>query len=360
VRLLRLRAEHLRLFEAVELVPHSRISLLTGPNGAGKTSLLEALHLLGYGRSFRAGPRDAVVRRGADSLALFAEIDTGAGTHRLGLRRSAREWEARLDSAPVAALSDLFRYCPLVLFEPGSHELISGPAELRRRFLDWGLFHVEQDFMPSWRRYQRALKQRNAMLRSGAGGASLAPWEAELGRSGNALHAQRVAYCASLQQPLEAIRRAIFPSAGAAELRYQPGWRAGEVALEDTLAENRDRDLALGYTMAGPHRANWTLRLDAIPERESLSRGQEKLAALCCLLAQASLFAADRGEWPLLCLDDLASELDRVHQALAFDWLASVDAQALVTGTELPPGLSPDPATHGVFHVEQASVHRLL
>jgi DNA replication and repair protein RecF len=361
MHLLRLRAEQLRLFEAVDFEPTPGVNLLLGPNGAGKTSLLEAVYLLGYGRSFRAGAREAVVRRGAESLQVFAEIADARGErHRLGLQRSGRQWQARIDGRDVGNLSELFVHCPVVCFEPGSHELIAGPAELRRRYLDWGLFHVEQTFLDTWRDYQRALRQRNALLRGHASTDEFLPWEHELGSLGERLHQMRGSYVAALAAPLVAVAAEVFPSPGPPTLRYLPGWSAEGEGLATVLAASRDRDRQVGYTTAGPHRANWSLHYPDLPTRDALSRGQEKLSALCCILAQAQHFAAVRGDWPIMCIDDLGSELDRPHQARAADWLAAQPAQVWVTGTDAPAGFAA--ARDGVttFHVEQGTLRRLL
>jgi DNA replication and repair protein RecF len=361
MHLLRLRAEQLRLFETVEIEPTPGVNLLLGPNGAGKTSLLEAVHLLGYGRSFRAGAREAVVRRGAEALQVFAEIADARGErHRLGLQRSGRQWQARIDGRDVGSLSELFVHCPVVCFEPGSHELIAGPADLRRRFLDWGLFHVEHTFLGIWRDYQRALRQRNALLRTHAPADEFVPWEHELAELGGRLHQLRTVYVAALAAPLVDVAGALFPSPGAPTLRYLPGWSEEGEGLGGVLAAARDRDRQLGYTTAGPHRANWTLHYPALPSRDSLSRGQEKLSALCCILAQARHFASVRGDWPIICVDDLGSELDRAHQSRAAEWLTAQPAQVWVTGTDNPAGFSGAGDGVATFHVEQGSLRRLL
>jgi DNA replication and repair protein RecF len=133
-----------------------------------------------------------------------------------------------------------------------------------------------------------------------------------------------------------------------------PGWRQDEMPLADALLLARERDLAAGFTSVGPHRADWRIEHDAIPGREALSRGQAKLTALAALLAQAEHQASRRGDWPVIALDDLASELDRDHQGFVVQRLAGTGAQVIVTGTE-PPGLPDDlrgePAA--MFHVER-------
>ncbi|PWK92539.1 DNA replication and repair protein RecF [Fulvimonas soli] len=358
MRLLELQVRHLRSFgeTRVELAPG--INVFHGPNGAGKTTLLEAVFLLSHGRSFRSGAREALLQRGAEGFTVFAEWEAADGwRHRLGLGREKSRWEARLDGELVS-LGTLVRHCAVICFEPGSHALIAGGAEERRRYLDWGVFHVEQDFLAPWRRYQRALKQRNALLRAGTGApAEYLPWESELADCAEAIDAARRRYLDLLRPELVAAMQGLLPELGEVELRYRSGWPDG-VPLAGHLAAQRGRDQARGHTGAGSHRADWELGFAAAPQREHLSRGQEKLTALGCLLAQAALYARLRGEWPVICLDDLASELDGPHQQAVVDRLVAAGAQVLVTGTELPPALAPLAAR--VFHVEQGRVAGLL
>lgn len=358
MRLTRLDVQQLRILQDVQLCPAPGLNLITGGNGAGKTSLIEAVHLLGYGRSFRGRVRDGLIRSGSAQLQLYAEWLDGQGrARRAGLRHGGSQWEARLDGAAAPSLTELCAELAVVTFEPGSHELIAGGAEHRRRFLDWALFHVEPEFLPIWRRYARALKQRNALLKRQPAAAALEPWDRELADTGETLSRQRGAYLARLEPVLAATAGEFLPELGAAGLRFLPGWRRDEHRLLDALLLSRERDLASGYTAVGPHRADWQVDYVGLPGRETLSRGQEKLTALACVLSQARAFAGDRGEWPLVCLDDLASELDRSHQARALQAVLDSGAQVLLTATDagtLPAGLHPE----ALFHVERGVVRR--
>lgn len=361
----RLELRHLRRFEALRLDPAPGLNLITGDNGAGKTSVLEALHLMAYGRSFRGRVRDGLVRDGDDALEVFVEwqervlAHAGAGAterpRRAGLRHSGQEWTGRLDGASVAQLGDLCAALAVVSFEPGSHALITGGGESRRRYLDWGLFHVEPDFLLIWRRYARALKQRNALLKARARDAQLDAWDHELAEAGEPLGRFRERYLESLQPRFEALLAELAPALGQSRLEYQPGWRREELSLADALLLGRDRDLSAGYTSVGPHRADWRVVFGALPGREALSRGQSKLTALSALLAQAEHHDAVHGEWPVVCLDDLASELDRHHQGRVLARLAGSGAQVFITGTEIPVGLPPDLTTTR-FHVEHGQL----
>lgn len=353
----RLAIAGLRRFAQAELATQPGLNLITGDNGAGKTSLLEALHLMAWGRSFRGRVRDGLIRTGSDAVEVFVEWREGhdGRSRRAGLRHSGQDWTGRLDGQNVAQLGDLCAALAVVSFEPGSHALVTGSGEPRRRFLDWGLFHVEQDFLGVWRRYNRALKQRNALLKSGGGGNQLDAWDAELADSGEAVTWHRQNYLDRLQDQLREVADALVPMLGRAQLEFQPGWRRQELSLADALLVSRDRDRQFGHTGVGPHRADWWVGFSALPQREPLSRGQAKLTALSCLLAQAQDYAVQRGEWPVVALDDLASELDRRHQAGVLARVMATGAQVFITGTEAPIALEQAPP-RAWFHVEHGTI----
>ncbi|WP_330970271.1 DNA replication/repair protein RecF, partial [Lysobacter sp. A3-1-A15] len=213
----------------VSFAPSPGLNLITGENGAGKTSVLEALHLMGYGRSFRGRVRDGVIKAGAPAVEVFLEWRSGtrslapAGTepeitggpaarlHKAGLRHSGDAWQGRLDGAAVAHLGELCAALAVVTFEPGSHALITGGAENRRRYLDWGLFHVEHEFLPQWRRYARALKQRNALLKTRRPDAQLDAWEHELAEAGEPLSRRRQLYLDALQPHFATVLAELTP-----------------------------------------------------------------------------------------------------------------------------------------------------
>lgn len=354
-----LRIENLRLIERLELDLAPRWNLLLGPNGAGKTSLLEAAFLLSHGRSFRTAMKEALIRRGASGYSIFGELKSaGASSERVGVARGASRFEARLNGNVVPA-AELMRHVAVLCFEPGSHELISGASEERRRFLDWGVFHVEHDFLSCWRRYQRALKQRNALLRANTAEAGLDAWDHELGQAAEPLTQMRRRYFDQFAPIAIELLSDLLGELGVAELRFQSGYDE-ERPLEELLVVQRSRDIARGFTGSGPHRADWSVRFELAPRREHLSRGQEKLCAFACVMAQAQLFAQIAGEWPVICLDDLASEVDGQHQQRIVASIAATDAQVLVTGTQELAGFDPLDIPLTRFHVEQGRVTRLL
>lgn len=359
VRLSELRIENLRLFQELELALPIGWSVFIGPNGAGKTSLLEAVYLLSHGRSFRSASRTALTGNHGAGYAVYAKLEIrSCALVGIGLARRGSRMDARVDGQS-RSLSELVRRCAVACFEPGSHALIAGFSEERRRFLDWGVFHVEHAFLLAWRRCQRALKQRNALIRHEGGAAEIDAWDQELALAATELTQLRLHYFEALRPILIESLAALLPELGQPVLRFDCGWNA-ELSLLDVLRTNRDNDLTRGFTGRGPHRADWSIGFELAPRREHLSRGQEKLCALACVLAQARLHAACTGEWPIICLDDLASELDTQRQVSVLNALGPYPVQVLMTGTSEPVGLGAANVLITRFHVERGKVRSLL
>lgn len=330
----RLNVRNYRNLEHAALEPAEGFNLILGENGAGKTSLLEAIYLLGRGRSFRPARVQQLVREGMEAFEVSAAVRDGRGEHRIGVRRSVSDSTARLDGRPAGTVGELARVLPVVVFEPHSHELVEGGPEGRRRFLDWGVFHVEPAFLDSWRRYRKALRQRNAALRKGAW-QQAGSWVPELGASGEALTAMRERYVSRLAPVVSEVATELAPELGALRLDYRPGW-PGEAGLSKALEDHGERDAAAGHTSLGPHRGDLRLAVNGRSAARRLSRGQEKLAALALCLGQAQLFRNDAGGRAVMLLDDLPSELDRGHLERAASAVADLDAQCFLTAVEPP------------------------
>jgi len=345
----RLQVENFRNLRRVSLEPHPRLNLLHGANGAGKTSVVEALVVLARGRSFRTTQAGELIGPDAATFRVFAETEDANGTiHRLGLERSGRRWRGRKDGQDLSQLSQLTRSLPLLLLEPDSHLLVSGAPEVRRRFLDWGMFHVEQQFLDTWRRFSKALKQRNAALRSEQP-AVLDSLDQVLAEQGSLLSAYRRTHCDALAARIETMLVELRAGLAQVEIEYLQGWTGEDYA--EALRRNRQRDIERGLTHAGPHRADLLLTCGDTAARAVLSRGEQKMLAAALLLTQADLLGAER-EPPVMLLDDLASEFDRFHFENVLARALEPGGQVWVTGTRE----ERRPESSRVFHVEQGSV----
>lgn len=350
-----LRVDGLRNLRELEWRPGPGLNLLIGANGAGKTSILEAVYCLGSGKSFRTAQREALITRGARRAILYAELELGGRRRRVGLERGRESWRGLVDGERVQDLGALALCLPVVCFSPESHELVAGGAEGRRRFLDWLGFHLSPDFRERHRRYARALRQRNALLKTEADPLQWRTWTEEAARSGEALEAERRACFEVFRAAMQPRLQELIGEMGELALSYRRGWREG-VSLLERLEMLAERERVVGHSMAGPHRADWEVVVAGHRAREQTSRGQQKLVALAAVMSAAALYAVAKGEAPLILLDDLASELDHEHQCRALQALAALNAQVWLTGTSVPASTTSWPGELSMFHVEQGFV----
>lgn len=336
-----------RNFPTAELTPCPGINWLSGSNGAGKTSLLEAIYLLSRGRSFRSNSSSALIRDGAAALTVFARGENPAAT--LGMMRSrGSAWQGKINGQVSQRVSQFARMLPVVLIEPSNHALVHGGPDIRRAFMDWGMFHVEPDYLQTWRRYSRLLHQRNAALKTHASDAVLDALEQLMDEAANAIDRERGQYVEALKQETTILHEALGLQFDHIGLEYPP--KQNSVSYLDHWRQNRSRDREHGFTRAGPHRADLKLLCNQRLAAPRLSRGQQKLTALMLLLAQFQV-SVRAGRDPVLLLDDPTSELDDVHLQQLLAWIQSCPAQVWVAAVAPPGELEAK-----VFHVEHGRV----
>lgn len=331
-RLQRLVFQGLRNLVAFDWVIDSQCLLITGNNGSGKTALLEGIALLSSGRSFRENRLQRCQQWQTPQLTLYAEVENRLGQQRLGWQREKQQTTLRLNGETAANQAHLAQQLPVQVFSPESQDtLTQGPNE-RRRFIDWGAFYHQPNFLSAWRHYQHALKQRNHALRQQRPDREIVLWHAPLFEAAMQVHHTRLSYVQTLAEIATPMMAHVSDSLIDIRLDYHGGWESEQDLLtlwQTQLAHDRQ----LGYTQAGPHRADLKLRLNERDALSVLSRGQQKLLALSLLLAQSQHLAQAIDETPILLLDDLAAELDSEHRSRILQLLPSLKAQTLLTAT---------------------------
>ncbi len=316
------------------------LTVITGPNGAGKTNLIEALFFGCTGRSCRTTNEREVVRFGEHSTRVVVHIEADDGAHELAVGFAPGEPKRmRVDGAVVERLVEVDQRPLISVFLPDRLELVKGSPSLRRAHLDQFVAALWPARVATRRAYAQSLAQRNALiarLRSGAGNrGALRSWDAQLGRHGIALMADRRA---ALETVCERFERwsAELGLDEDPQLHYRPRSRAtGAEELTVELSERLDSDLERGFTGHGPHRDDVALQRGGRELRAYGSQGQQRLALLALLLAEREALAAYRHAPPVMLLDDVMSELDAGRRRLLVGVLRSGEGQSVITATDL-------------------------
>ena len=342
-----LQISGVRCIQAASLEFRPGLNLVFGANGSGKTSILESAFLIGRGRSFRTRHTEQLIGRELDRLQLFGTTQHPA--HRIGFEyRRDESYSGRLDGEDIRSLAELPGAFFVEVIDPEVHRLVEGAPGERRRWLDWGVFHVEPAFLETWVRFIRALKQRNASLKQGL---DPRPWDAELVLHGESVARMREAWLQSVQPFWKAAVQRL--SGLDVTMGYFRGW-AADRELGEVLEAGLERDRQRGSTLAGPQRADVQLKVQGRAAREVLSRGQQKLVAAALVLALLQRLSGDPGTPPTLLLDDPAAELDSQRLAALVELVKDLRCQLVVTS------LHADLAIFGIperaFHVERGVV----
>ena len=354
-----LSIQRLRNLSSVELDFDEGINLIYGHNASGKTSILESIHMLGLGRSFRSLKLTSVISQGQADCLLFAKIKNPQGVmDSLGMnRRLDGNHSVRLNGENLSSIAELASLMPIQLIDPNSARLIEAGPSVRRQYLDWGVYHHNVGFFDLWKQAQRLLKQRNSALKCGTMRADVrASFDPALVDVSQQLNGLREAYL-ELLKPVFFELLAGLVDLPDLKLGYYSGWSANR-SYADILDESLERDLQLGYTQRGPQRADLKFTLDGANAVERLSRGQQKLVVIALKLAQGKLLSETKGRKCIFLVDDLAAELDWSHRAEICKQLVGLDTQVFVTsvGPDELTACWPEEARINMFHVKHGQV----
>lgn len=337
---------------------NSQFNIIYGENGAGKTSILEAIYYLLMGRSFRTALTNRVIQNGKTAFTVFLEFEDSFGNKiPIGTERAIDGTKTlRMAGDKVHSIAAIAKCVPLLFMSTKSYLYFSNGPKLRRQYLDWGAFHANASYNSTWLSYHNAVKQRNAALKKRSSNAEIQAWDHMIVTHGNLIDLTRNHYQEQVTAVFSKLIQTLLPESPNIAFQYSRGW-AQDFDLRDALQKNLQKDLACGYTSAGPHRADFQLFIDKTPVDDVLSQGQQKLAAYALYLSQGILMHQTEGKGPAYLIDDLPSELDSEKRQLITNILKEIKAQVFVTGITLE-DLSPllDTKTSSTFYVKHGQV----
>lgn len=327
---------HFRNLECVKVQPITKgFNFVYGYNGSGKTSFLEAIYYLSLGRSFKSSDASRIVHNNAEKLTIFAQtLETqNYPTVLLGIERQmSGELKLKIQGQYAQSIAELATYLPIQLINSHCHDLVEEGPHLRRTYLDWGLFYLNKEFLRAWRLFYKALKQRNAALKTLVSKKELEIWTRELVSSALLIDQMRRGYVIDLIPLITAMMVELYPLTSL-KIEYQSGWDRA-FSYEEILWKNLEKDKLLGYTQSGPHKADLKITINNIPAKDILSRGQQKLFVCAMILARGALLQSRINKLPIYLVDDLPSELDVTNRSSLIALLSKQETQIFVTAVD--------------------------
>ena len=349
-----------RGYKSLNLGLQGQITVLTGRNGAGKTSILEAVSLLGTGRSFRGGRNSDLIKKGEEAASLSGQVsELGWETH-VKIRIYPQGKKIFLDEKLVRSTEALLNILPVIVFSPGDHGIVEGDSLERRQFLNRAAVNVDEEYGEDLQNYSRVLAQRNRILRDAFSQSwsqirlldVLSGWSEQLVHYGSRLLLRRHYYLSDLMPKAAEEYRRISLSDDLFEVFYQPlGEEVGGIPetepemqsiFRTKLKDSMRRDMAAGSTQVGPHKDEILLTLNGNKVKFYGSQGEKRTCALALRLGELALFRAKRKKSPMLLFDDVSSELDQARRRSLVELLQKENAQVLITATEPPSALMND------------------
>ena len=368
--LTKIELQNFRNIQSVLLQPSENFNIIYGDNGSGKTSLLEAIYLLAKGRSFRTQIKNRIIENLKEDFTIFArsvDANNPAIKYALGYKRDRKSKSSKLhiNQHPASSIAEFAAVLPVQLINHNSYRILDSGPKYRRQFIDWGVFHMEHQFLPMWKVMQRCLKQRNALLKTATLTQTLnSVWDAEFIKASELLDNMRCLYFKSLMPELIQLLTTLLPSEVSDELsfEYYRGWHNQsdlKTVLKDAFLKDRER----GGSFYGAHRFDLKIRVSGVPVVDVLSRGQQKLLAVGMRLAQGILLQKQSNRSCIYLIDDLSAELDSHYRAYFINILKTLDSQVFITGVNKDDysKVCSDTNTcvfhvkHGVFKVEQVT-----
>ncbi|MEJ2755281.1 MAG: DNA replication and repair protein RecF [Gammaproteobacteria bacterium] len=356
-----------------------------GENGAGKTSILEAIGLLLTSKSFRSCSIKEYLRHGCNEMLITGQLskdvscngkdmdmgmDSHLADHHIGLKRHVSDGTIlNFNGDRVATSCFLAGIPPVQILAPDATNTVTAGSQSRRKFIDWGVFHVKHSYLEDWRSFNRILKQRNAALK-------VYPPDLRMLKSINIEYirlAHQVSearrsywdnFCAFINETRCLSKLNLILKMDSADIdvsqlgmRYLQGWNE-DLSLKDALYKAQDMDLKYKTSQCGPHRAGFELKIKGFDVAKCLSRGQIKIILYWLKLCQSQHLSQVAGQKTIFLVDDIASELDVKRRERIYELMFQTCSQVFGTGIELDAVLSSVCRNQDIrmFHVKHGQI----
>ncbi len=356
--LLKLDIYAVRNIQKETIIPAPKINFIVGENASGKSAVIEAIFILGRAKSFRSATIKPVINFTQNHLIVSAQTlqSNGSSIH-LGIQLDSKSFCCRINQQSTQKRSDLAYALPLQIIHPKSYELLDAGPQLRREFLDWGVFNDDEKFLPAWRNFKKALSQRNSLLKAKRP-EHINVWDKELVYYGTIVNSYRQLYLQKLKPVFKDIIDR-FLEIDDINIKLISGWDTS-LDFQQVLTEDLEKDLRYGFTHSGPHRGDFQLLVSNRLAKDFVSRGQLKLIVMSLKLAQVQLFTNEHSNMGCFLIDDFAAELDVMNRSKLLHYLSEMDCQVFITATEMSDfGDLSYLKNYKMFHVEHGNIKQV-
>lgn len=362
MKLDKVQISNFRNLENLSFTPNKNLNIFIGENGSGKSSILEALHYLGFARSFRTSKHKNVIQSEKNSFTVYCSSLNleNKSVNKLGISRQRDDsCIVNINGVKSKKASDLVSYLPVQIFTPQSSDLLLGAPKLRRRFIDWLLFHVEQNYNFDSIVFSKSLKQLNALYKNSANISDKVTtnyWMELFCNQGRKITENREKLLHNGLIPMIYSTLTDFLPEFSFEISYYRGWEK-DLTLEQSLQKNSVRDSRNGFVSVGPHKADLKVKIKGVNAHELLSRGQLRMLVASMQLAQTLYLQNETSRASIFLLDDIGAELDEEKRKVFISRLTNSDTQLFVTAIDINQlDFIKNYNDKTVFHVEHGHV----
>ncbi len=345
----------LRNIQQESINPIAGINFFYGENGSGKSSIIEAIYILGRANSFRSKSIKSIINFSKDELIVSAKKQEPNGLiSNIGVLLNDKKIRCHINHQLTKRRSELAYTLPIQIIHPKSFELLDSGPQIRREFLDWGVFHDNENFLLIFSKFKTALIQRNALLKSKKI-QLIDVWNKELIYYGTIVNQYREVYIQKFKPIFLNILKYFFQIENI-DLKLLPGWDTS-LELENILVSNLEKDLRYGFTQNGPHRGDFQISMDDRLVKDVVSRGQLKLFVISLKLAQMQLLLNEKINKGCFLIDDFSAELDVENREKLLLYLSNMNCQVFITATEISEfGNLSKINNYKMFHVEHGTI----
>lgn len=334
-------ASNLRSLDFISFAPGSKINLIVGQNNAGKTSILEGINICSTLKSFKPVTTDSLINNQKKELKIALNVFKSNEKHSIYLKKPLKSpifVKFNEKRVPASKLSLAF---PVIALSFGTENIINLGSEARRGLLDWGLFHVEPTYLSLFKNFTKCLKQRNILLRDKSSD-NLDYWTEKLCCFGEEINIKRKEYFLRLlDQYARLINQFsldkeiyIYNDIKNTQISYCQGW-VNTLSMNGAIMASIEKDRALKYTTAGPHKADIVIENNNNLLKQTGSMSSQVIISLLMLLAQCQVFHVEHGYRPILLIDDLFFGIDDKNLRLVIHLLRELSAQCFLTAPDL-------------------------